>query len=206
MKCSNCGAAISAGAETHLLNCAFCGAVQRNPDAAERRPIDALLDEVFAETGDAAFSVKIESQEITVRSETVAGRKSTICEVDGRRYEADETPPEVKQTLRESRRALNDVFGREGDAARAPAPEPTEDAVVASAAVAEPPATPAVASPPTVTPTMEAPPLQRNRSPRVTLGAAPSDHPDFTRYLVPVLVVALLAGLGVAALTALILG
>ncbi len=194
MNCSNCGAALSVGTETHLLNCAFCGAVQRNPDSEQRRPIDDLLDQVFAETGDPAFEVR--------RAEE-AERKvapATIGAVAGRPRETlDANPPEAREARRETRQALNDIFGDEVGAAPATATAVAAERVVAPEMtdVAAPSASPFATEP--------AMPERRHR-PHVILGGDPHEPPEWTRHLIPFLVLALLAGAGVAGLTALILG
>ena len=202
MNCSNCDAELSVGTDTHLLNCAFCGAVQRNPDAAERRPIDDLLDQVFAETGDAAFEC---------RDQTPApAASSTIGAVDGRRYATDEpAAPEVKQALRDTRRALNDLFGDEvhtGPVAHAPAPSATATAVISDPSLALEPAVAPAHTMSAPVPFVEPDLPRRSTRPQVVLGGDAGENPEWTRYLIPMLLVALLCGAGVAGLAALILG
>lgn len=205
MNCSNCGAALSVGTEIHLLNCEFCGTTQRNPNAAERRPIDDLLDKVFAETGDGAFEVRVETTEIAATS--------TICEVEGRRYASlDPAPPDVKQALRDTNQALDEIFGDDvvnAVAVETVVAESVVDEDVASESEAEPELEPPVSPQAVAAPVVdfqEPAADPRRPRPQIVLGGHVRENPDWTRYLVPFLVLALLGGLGVAGLTALILG
>lgn len=197
MKCTNCGAAFSTASIARVLTCAFCGATRANPAAQEPRALDALLDQVFAEQKSDAFELKVQA--------TVSRSSTTICDVDGRHYESvADAPPEVQQALRESKEALREIFGDSGILT----PSSVSTAVVEETRTA-PRTEPdffEVAAPVRSARSASAITEVPHPHPRIVLGSEPDENPEWTRYLIPVLVAAVLGGVGVAAVMALVLG